>query len=90
MNKPILPPVADDDIGPLDEHGQQIWSPEEEVAIARLEAQPGFWEGLREAEAQIDRGECYTHEEVIARSKEMKRGWFAERGITPPPGYFDS
>ena len=84
MNKPIQPPVPDDDIGPLDEHGQQIWSPEEEAAIAQLEAEPGFWESLAEANAQIDRGEYYTSEEVNASMREMKRKWFAERGITPP------
>ena len=46
MNQPITPPQADHDIGPLDEHGQQIWSREEEAAIARLEAQPGFRKSL--------------------------------------------
>lgn len=90
MNKPLHPtPVADDDIGPLDEHGQQIWSPEEEEAIARLDADPDFRASIERAEADIDAGRFYTHEQVVARSKEMKRKWFAGKGITPPPGYFD-
>ena len=90
MNKPLQSPVPDNDIGPLDEHGQQIWSAEEELAIERLHGEPDFWPSLARADAQIDRGEFYTHEEVIARSKEMKRRWFAEKGVTPPPGYFHS
>lgn len=91
MNESLQPPpVADDDIGPLDENGEQIWSPEEEAAIARLQRQPGYWESLEEADAQIDRGEGLTSEEAHASMIEMKRRWFAEKGITPPPGYFDS
>ncbi|HEX8486739.1 hypothetical protein [Sphingomonas sp.] len=90
MNKPLqLPPVADDDIGPLDANGEQIWSSEEETASVRMWADPEFQAGLQEAERQIDRGEWHPHEEVVARSKEMKRRWFVEKGITPPPGYFE-
>ena len=90
MNKPITPPVADDDIGPLDEHGQQIWSPEEAAAIERLRAQPWYQRDCDEADADVAAGRFFTHEEVIARSKEMKRRWFAEKGMSPPPGYFHS
>lgn len=86
MNKPAHPLTPDPDIGPLDEHGQQIWSPEEEAAIARIEAEPGFLESLKEAEA----GPFYTSEEVKASMVEMKRKWFADKGVTPPPGYFAS
>lgn len=89
MNKPAQPITPDDDIGPLDEHGQQIWSPEEEAAIARLDADPDFQASLDRANADIDAGRFYTSEEVKASMREMKRRWFAERSITPPPGYFD-
>lgn len=80
MNKPIQPPVPDDDIGPLDEHGQQIWSPEEEAAIARLDADPAYLASLEEANAQIDRGEWFTTEQVNEYMAEVKRRWHAERG----------
>ena len=90
MNKPIQVPVPDDDVGPLDEHGQQIWSPEEEAAIMRMRADPEFQARLVRAEAQADAGLGSTHEEVVARSVERKRRWFADKGITPPQGYFAS
>lgn len=90
MNKPISQPIADPDIGPLNEHGQQIWLPEEEAAIARMEADPTFQAGLARAEADILAGRVYTHEEVKTSMKEMKRKWFAQKGITPPLGYFDA
>ncbi|WP_374943498.1 hypothetical protein [Sphingomonas sp.] len=90
MNKPLQPPpVADDDDGPLDENGEQIWSLQEEAESARMWADPEFLAGIEEAERQIDRGEWYSQEEVVARSKEMKRRWFAEKGIAPPTGYFE-
>lgn len=81
MNKPLQPPVPDDDIGPLDEHGQQIWSAEEEAAIARILADPEHDRSIAEAQAQIDRGEWYTTEEVRAHMVEVKRQWRAERGL---------
>ena len=90
MNKPLASPVADPDIGPLDEHGQQIWSPEEEAAIARLQANPAYQAGLARAEADVRAGHVYSHQEVKASMTDMKRRWFAEKGITPPPGYFDA
>lgn len=81
MNK-LTPRVeADDEIGPLDEHGQQIWSAEDEAAIARMEADPEFQAGLRRAEADIATGRVYTHEEVVARSAERRRRWRVERGL---------
>lgn len=81
MNKPILPPVANDDIGPLDEHGQQIWSPEEEAAIARLDEDPEYWSSIAEARADHAAGLAYTTEEVRAYMTEVKRIWRAERGL---------
>ena len=89
MNKPLTPPVPDPDIGPLDEHGQQIWSPEEEAAIARMEAQPWFERDTEKALASEAAGTFYTQDEVTASLHEVKRKWFADRAITPPPGYFD-
>lgn len=88
MNKPISQPQADPDIGPLDEDGQQIWSPEEEAAIVRMNADPRFQTGLARAEADVLAGRVFTHEEVKASMKEMKRRWFAEKGRTPPPRLF--
>ena len=79
MNKPILPPVADE-IGQLDEDGQQTWSPDEAAAIARLDDDPAYWASIAEAKAQIDRGDCFTTEEVRAHLADVKREWRAERG----------
>ena len=81
MNKPTSRIEPDDDIGPLDEHGQQIWSPEEEAAIARMESDPTFWSDIAEAEADIAAGRCYTHEEVVAMSAERRRRGRDERGL---------
>ncbi|MEG3176365.1 hypothetical protein U1872_09000 [Sphingomonas sp. RB3P16] len=78
--KPNLQPV-DDDIGPLDEHGQQIWSPETEAMMARLHADPDYWAGIEEAEADIAAGRVYTSEEVEAHFDERKRRWLAERNL---------
>lgn len=89
MTKPAHPLTPDLDIGPLDELGQQIWSPEEEAAIARMEADPEFQAGVARAEADILAGRVYTMAEVQVRSKERRRKWFADTGRTPPPGYFD-
>lgn len=82
MNKPnpdFQP--ADDDFGPLDERGQQIWSPEEEAAIARLRADPDYRAGIAEAEADIAAGRIFTTEEVWEHLAETKRRWRAERGL---------
>ena len=81
MNKPVSEPVADEDFGPLDQHGQQIFSPEEEAAIARLEADPEFWAGIAEAEEDIKAGRLYTNEEVTAHLAELKQRWLADRGL---------
>lgn len=89
MNKPARPLTPDPAIGPLDGHGQQIWSPEEEAAIARMAARPDHAERAARAEAQIDSGEGFTTAEVRAWMRERKREWFAQRGVAPPPGYFD-
>ena len=77
MNKPAQPPTPDPDIGPLDEHGQQIWSPEEEAAIARLRDDPDYLRSLEEISARIDRGEWYTTEQVFAELERRRR---ARRG----------
>lgn len=67
MNKPNpdLHP-ADDDPGPLDEHGQQIWSPEEAAAIARLQACPGYQADVAAGLASIARGAGFSTEQVLA------------------------
>lgn len=80
MNKPVVPPVADDDIGTLDEHGQQLWSREEEAAIERLRRDPEYLAGIAEAEAQIERGEFFTSHQVQAHMAQLRCRFLAERG----------
>lgn len=80
MNKPARPPVPDADLGPLDANGQQIWSPEEEAAIARAVSGTDYERGVAEAEADIAAGRVHTQEEVAASMAEMKRRWRADRG----------
>ena len=81
MNKPASHVQPDDDIGPLDENGQQIWSPEEQAAVARMHDDPEFWAGIARAEADFAAGRVYTHQEVQAMSAERRRRWRAERGL---------
>lgn len=78
MNKPILPPVAAD-VGPLDEHGEQIWSADEAAAIARLDNDAAYWRSIAEARTQIDQGDCFSTDEVRSHMAEVKREWRAER-----------
>ncbi|GGA55448.1 hypothetical protein [Sphingomonas psychrolutea] len=82
MNKPV-PDLrsVDDDLGPLDKHGQQIWSPKEEAAITRLTADPEYWAGVEEGLADIAAGRCYTPEEVATHMADLKQRWLAERGL---------
>jgi predicted transcriptional regulator len=79
MNKPKPKIDSDADIGPLDENGQQIWSPEEEAAIARVHRDPAYWAAIEEAEADITAGRVFTQEEVLAVSAERRRRYLAER-----------
>jgi hypothetical protein len=80
MNKPITHIEPDDDIGPLDENGQQIWSPEEEALLGNLDNDPTFWADIAAAEADIAAGRVYTHEQVVAMSAERRRRWRDEHG----------
>ena len=79
MNKPVPHVAPDDDIGPLDEHGQQIWSPEEEAASARLNAEPSYLESLERINADIDAGLFHTDEESKAHMAEVRRRYLAQR-----------
>jgi predicted transcriptional regulator len=79
MNKPKPDIGSDADLGPLDANGQQIWSTEEEAAIARLHRDPAYWAGLRRAEADIAAGRMLTHEEVLEASAERRRQYLAKR-----------
>ena len=82
VNKPLPTLQAtDDDLGPPDENGEQIWSPETEAAVARLHADPEYWAGIEEAEADIAAGRVYTTEEVWEHLAETKRRWRAERSL---------
>lgn len=81
MNKPVPDLRPDDDLGPLDEQGQQIWSPEEEAAIARLQADPQYQADVAAGLADIAAGRTFSHEEVFERLAEHKRQWRAERGL---------
>lgn len=80
MNEPRPNLHPDADLGPIDEHGQQIWSPEEEEAIARLHDDPEYWTGIEEAFADIAAGRVFTSEEIAAHFEERRRVWLAERG----------
>jgi predicted transcriptional regulator len=79
MSKPKPRIAPDADIGPVDEHGQQLWSAEEEEAIARLHRDPAYWAGIEEARADIEAGRVFTHEQVLAESAERRRRYLAER-----------
>ena len=79
MNKPIQPPVPDDDFGPLDEHGQQIWSPEEKATIARLQADPAYIRSVEDGLADIEVNGTLSHEQHIAKLDRLRSQWLAER-----------
>lgn len=81
MNKPIDRPVADPDIGPLDANGEQIWSPEEEAAIARVMSDRAAVDIEAAADADIANGRERSHAEHCAWMDERKREWFAQRGL---------
>lgn len=73
MDKPAQPIAPDDEVGPVDDYGQQIWSPEEEAAIAQLRDDPEYLQSLAESDAQIERGEWYTTEQVFAELERRRR-----------------
>lgn len=77
MNKPVRigPKDMDEDVGPLDENGEQLWTAEKAAAIDRLVKDPEFIAGCREAEEDIDNGRVYTTQEVTAWMAERKREW---------------
>ena len=81
MNKPTPRVEPDDDIGPLDENDQQIWSPEEEAAVERVTSDPQFLAEIAAADADIDAGHYYTQEEAQAYMAEVRRRFLAERGL---------
>lgn len=81
MNKPVPIKIVDydDDIGPVDANGQQILSPEDQAIVDRLDHDPAFLAAIAEAEASIDAGDFFTHDEVMAIRAEQRRQWLAER-----------
>ncbi len=66
MNKPVPDLRPDDDLGPLDARGQQVWSPEEAEAIARLQADPRYQADVVAGLASMARGEGFSTEQVLA------------------------
>lgn len=78
MNKPISQPIADPDIGPLDEHGQQIWSADEAEAIMQAISTSAHRRTIAHARAEAAAGHVLSHEEHLAAMTEMKRRWHAE------------
>lgn len=67
MNQPVpRPAAADDDLGPLDQHGQQIWSPEEAAAIARLQTSPQYRADIAAGLASVARAEGHMTESMLA------------------------
>ena len=81
MNDPKPRIEPDNDIGALDENGEQIWSPELEETVRRYTATPEYRAAIAEAEADIAAGRVYSHEEVVAHSAERRRRWLADRGL---------
>lgn len=81
MNRPSANFEPDHDFGSLDEHGQQVWSSQEEAVIARLHDDPEYWAGIEEAFEDIKAGRVFTSEEVATYFEERKRVWLAERGL---------
>jgi predicted transcriptional regulator len=79
MNKPKPGIAPDADIGPVDENGQQIWSAEEEAAIARLHRDPAYWAGIERGLEDIRAGRMFDHEEALAKRAEQRRRWLAGR-----------
>jgi len=80
MNKPARPPVPEADLGPLDADGQQVWSPEEQAAIARVLADPDRKRSIAEARADAADGHGRSPDEVVDGLAELKRRWLADRG----------
>jgi hypothetical protein len=79
MNKPKPRIAPDADIGSVDEHGQQLWSAEEEAAIARLHQDPAYWAGIERGMDDIRTGRMLDHEEALAERAEQRRRWLAGR-----------
>ncbi len=66
----MRPDANADDLGPFDEHGQQIWSPETEAAVARLQADPAYGAAIAQAPADAAAGRLQKTEEVFERLAE--------------------
>ena len=81
MNKPQSDFDPADDLGPLDEHGQQIWSAEQEAAIARMRADPDYLTAIAEAEADIAEGRTLSHEQMKVEFEAMRARWLRDRGL---------
>ena len=79
MNKPRPKIESDADIGPIDENGQQIWSAEEEEAIARLHRDAAYRAGIERGSEDIRAGRMLDHDEALAERAEQRRRWLAGR-----------
>lgn len=81
MNKPtrITPQPIEQDIGPIDEQGQQILGVEEQAAIERLTRDPEFQSAVAEGLADIRAGRTLTHEEHLAHRAERRRRFLSDR-----------
>lgn len=79
MNKPKPQVESDADIGPVDENGQQIWSAEEEEAIARIHRDPAYWAGIERGMEDIRAERMLDHEAALGERAEQRRRWRAAR-----------
>jgi hypothetical protein len=79
MNKPKPRIAPDADIGPVDEHGQQLLSAEEEAAIARLHQDPAHLAGIERGMDDFRAGRMLDREGALAQRAEQRRRWLAGR-----------
>lgn len=81
MNEPLPKLQPETDVGPLDQDGQQIWSADEETAIARLHDDPDYWAGIERAVADEQAGRMTSPQELAAHATERRRRWLADRAV---------
>ena len=83
MNKPskIRPDDIEELVGPFDENGEPLWTPEMQARMDAIRQSPEMLAVRKRIEADAAAGKTfYTTEEVEAHSAEFKREWLAARG----------
>ena len=79
MNKPIPILSPENDFGALDANGQQVWSPAETAAIARMDIDPTYLSAIEAALADERAGKMISHEELAQKAVERRRRWSDDR-----------